>query len=50
MKVGGSCEMVEVPDYRREEMENCLEYYTKEKWFNRGMTTIMGGILNIDFS
>lgn len=28
-------EMVNLPHYKREEMDNCLEYYSQERWFTK---------------
>ena len=31
-----SCCSVEIPQYSRQEMENCLSYYSERKWVNKG--------------
>jgi len=28
-------EMVNLPHYKRKEMDNCLEYYSQERWFTK---------------
>ena len=31
-----SCGAVEVPQYSRQELENCLSFYSQRRWINRG--------------
>lgn len=28
-------EMVNLPHYKRKEMDSCLEYYSQERWFTK---------------
>lgn len=35
MEVLRKYEMVNLPRYKRKEMDNCLEYYSQERWFTK---------------